>query len=576
MVNTNKQAKHLKIALGTDDFKKVITRYNVFVDKTLFIKAVIDSDAEAILITYPRRWGKTLNLNMLKVFFEPEDQACNQKRLFKQEMDSFNNSSQTHNWKYFLNPKNLVAKVFSTEKKRLEELNKNFTKLQCNNDIFAGGNITLESGDQKTLNKLQIATVESGKYMQYQGKYPTIFISLKDVVGNSLKQIEDKLKLELSKLFSKYDYLYRELNTKQDKSPIDDEALQRFTNIVKKTASTAEIKESISFLGELLYKYYGQRVYVLVDEFDKPVNSLLEEQLGKEHSLEKEDLIKEVTKLISQTVCSPVSKTNPYLEKLILTGIFDTTQKESGSGCNNVNVYGISDINFSRSFGFSNEEVASLVNQFSFTDEAYILAVIKDWYNGYSVPVSVNQTMDAYTPWAVMNYLNTAYTNQDFEPKNYWTQSGASIILQKLLTKETCINTTLSQKLLSIAKNGNVELKFDQQISLFKYDWFADIDNEKFFSYLLLNSGYFTVQKEKGRKYQFSIPNAELLEEFSSIISNNKEKCKTILYNLQKVSHLKIIEMIKENDYEGINKELSESHINCEDKSMNFNFYHLA
>lgn len=567
MGNTNKQ-KLLKIALGTDDFKEVATRYNVFVDKTLFIQQILDSSAKSILITYPRRWGKTLNLNMLKTFFEPEDQACNQKKLFKQEVEFFNSLPQTHDWKYYLNPRNLAAKIFSTEKKRLEELNKNFNKLQCNHDIFAGGNITLESGEQKVLNQLQIATVDSGKYLQYQGKYPVIFISLKDVVANSLEEIQDKLKATISELYKQYRYLEDSEKLYQDEKVIFQKYIdQNYQNIL--------VENSIKFLMELLHKRHGQKVYVLIDEYDKPVNSLLEVALGQAHTPEQDNLVKDVTRLISQTLCSPVSKTNPYLEKLILTGIFDTTQKESGSGCNNVNVYGISDINFSKSFGFSNDEVAYLVDKFSFTDAAYVLTVIKDWYNGYSVPVSINQTMDAYAPWAVMNYLNTAYTNQDFEPKNYWTQSGASIILQKLLTKEACVNTTLSQKLLNIAQYGNVELKFDQQISLFKYDWFADIDNEKFFSYLLLNSGYFTVQKE-ARKYKFSIPNAELLGEFSSIISNNKEKCKTILYNLQKVSHLKIIEMIKQNDYMGINKELSESHINCEDKSMNFNFYHLA
>ena len=564
----NEQKKHLKIALGTDDFKEIAKEYDVFVDKTLFIKEIIDSSDKSILITYPRRWGKTLNLNMLKTFLEPESEECNKKMLFKQEMETFNNISQKTNWKHYINPKTLFTKIFSSQKKDFDDRDKSFSKLQCNLDIFVGSNITLESGEQKTFNRLKIADVDSGEYMKHQNRHPTIFISLKDVVGNSLEEIQGKLKTVISELYKEHRYLEDSTKLYPDEKVI----FQKYTD---QNYQNILVDNSIKFLMGLLHKHYGQRVYVLVDEYDKPVNSLLEAALGQEHTSEKDNLIKDVTRLISQTLCSPVSKTNPHLEKLILTGIFDTTQKESGSGCNNLSVYGISDINFSKSFGFSEEEVADLVAKFSFAEHENILDKIKDWYDGYSVPISVNQTMHAYTPWAVMKYLNTAYTTQDFEPKNYWTQSGASTILQKLLTKESCVNTTLSQKLLNMAEHSSVELQFNQQISLFKYDWFADIDNEKFFSYLLLNSGYFTVQKNL-KKYEFSIPNAELLEEFTSIVSNHKDKCKQILYNLQKTIHLKVIEMIKQNDTEGIERQLLESHINCEDKSMNFNFYHLA
>ncbi len=404
--------------------------------------------------------------------------------------------------------------------------------------------------------------------MKYQGKYPVIFISLKDVVGNSLEEIQGKLKTAISDLYKEHKYLL-------DSIKLDQNEKRDFQKYIEQNYQNILVESGIKFLMGLLHKHYGKRVYVLVDEYDKPVNSLLEIALGQEQTPDQNNLVKEVTRFISQALCSPVSKTNSHLEKLILTGIFDTLQKESGSGCNNVSVYGISDIQFSRSFGFSKKEVADVVARFSFAEHENVLDKIKDWYDGYSVPVSINQTIHAYTPWAVMKYLDSAYTTQNFEPKNYWTQSGASTILQKLLTKESCVNTTLSQKLLNMAEYSSVDLQFNQQISLFKYDWFADIDNEKFFSYLLLNSGYFTVQK-KLKKYEFSIPNAELLEEFTSIILNHKDKCKQILYNLQKTIHLKVIEMIKQNDAEGIEKQLSESQINCEDKSMHFNFYHLA
>lgn len=81
MPNTEtSNSKHLKVAVGTDNFKKMATEYDVFVDKTLFIKEIIDSSEEAMLITYPRRWGKTLNLDMLKTFFEPESKECEERK----------------------------------------------------------------------------------------------------------------------------------------------------------------------------------------------------------------------------------------------------------------------------------------------------------------------------------------------------------------------------------------------------------------------------------------------------------------------------------------------------------------
>ena len=104
-----------------------------------------------------------------------------------------------------------------------------------------------------------------------------------------------------------------------------------------------------------------------------------------------------------------------------------------------MNTYGISDSRFSRSFGFSDDEVKKIVEKFKFKNPLKILDNIKDWYNGYTIPISLDTYIDAYTPWAVMNYLNDIYNQgEKAAPKNYWTKSGASTILQMLFTKEKC------------------------------------------------------------------------------------------------------------------------------------------
>ncbi len=512
----------LKIALGTDNFKEMVTQYDVYVDKTLFIKEVLDSSEKAMLITYPRRWGKTLNLDMLKTFLEPENKEC--KKVDQAE----DNYSLFYPWTWSL-------PFWNSE------------KLVCNKDIFLNY-------------KLAISKADKGYYMKYQGKHPVIFISLKEITGDAIEEIRDKLKNMIKSLYKDFRYILD-----SDKLYEDERAdFQKHINIDYQGIT---LEGSIRFLSELLHKHHGEKVYILVDEYDKPINAFLEENLGKKQNPEQNKLVVEISKLISQTLCSPLAKTNPDSEKIILTGIFDTIYKEAGSGCNNVSPYGISDIKFSKNFGFSSDEVKELVSKFPFENKEKVFDTITDWYDGYYIPVGVNTYIHAYTPWAVMKYLNTAYSNNDLVPQNYWTKSGASTILQRLFTREKCLNSALSQKFLELSAKKTFKLKFDNQISLFKYDWYSDIDNEEFFAYSV---------KKNGKEFEFSIPNAELLEEFMNIIPKDGNHCKLILDNLEKSHYLKAVNLIKEDDYKGSTAEINKGTVNCNDYSMNFNFLQLS
>ena len=148
------------------DFKKLAAKSNLlFVDKTSFIQQVIDNSQKSILITYPRGWGKTLNLNMLKVFFELENADCRREKSVTMDNSWFSNFFWF--WK----------------KSDLEIIDKNIT---CNKDIFE---------------PLFINSVNSGHYMKYQGSYPVIYISLKDVIGNSFVNVEKRLKYLIKSLY---------------------------------------------------------------------------------------------------------------------------------------------------------------------------------------------------------------------------------------------------------------------------------------------------------------------------------------------------------------------------------------
>ena len=556
MADTKINNKPLKIAVGTNDFKEMATEYDVFVDKTLFIKEIIDSSEKAILITHPRRWGKTLNLDMLKTFFEPESEEC--KKSLEDKHDSFS--------------------------KGVNVIEKTFPKLMCNRDMFAGGKFTVALGNKQILAPLQISSALDNRGNKiidtFQGKYPVIFISLKDVTGRTVKDIESKLRLEISTLFSKYEYLLTPIKEKQEKSSTDIRNLRKFDNLVQETATENELKDSLRFLSELLYKHHGQRAYILVDEYDKPVNSLLEKNIFSEDK----KIIKDITEVIT-SMLSACGKDNNHLEKIILTGIFDTLKKEGNSGFNNVKVYGISEQNFSRNFGFNEQEIAELVNKFNFQDKSKILNNIKEWYNGYSVPVSLKENIEVYTPWAVMSYLNDLNNpnkGEEFKPQNYWTESGYSILLKNLLEKEACINSEISQRFQNITAHNSIKLDFNPHVSLYKYYDLSNMLNlEKVFSYLLLNSGYLTLEtKQEG--YHFKIPNFEVKQEFVDMIQDqiHNKKCtpyQKLLDNLHKKVHLDVISAIKKQDVNELDKIFDKNpEIKCNDSDLSFNYLHIA
>jgi hypothetical protein len=198
-----------------------------------------------------------------------------------------------------------------------------------------------------------------------------------------------------------------------------------------------------------------------------------------------------------------------------------------------------------------------------------------------------------------MNYLSSAYNDGNFQPKNYWSKSGASVILQNLL-KIGAISSELSQKFNLITQDNEVNLSFDESTSLFGYEFVPGEYNEKIFSYLLVNSGYLTLKNENS-KYFFRIPNYEVKKEFIEVIKNE-------LYNTERLIHtqkdtamldiltehqeilLKHIDILQYKDkmVDAFNIILTRDSVKlsklfntidglkCEDQSMNFNFFHIG
>ncbi|MEK6734294.1 MAG: AAA family ATPase, partial [Pseudomonadota bacterium] len=428
-----------KLPIGSSNFKEIVTESDFFADQTILIKEVLDSGYKAILITKPRRWGKTSAQDMLNTFFSIEVDDNGQPK----------------------------------------------TELS-NRILFTGGATT-----GKQLEPLQISTIDDGKYMNYQGKYPVIFISFKDVKGLTNEGIEICLMKEIVNLVKAHRYLTKSSKLSKDEITY----LQKF---IDDRMEMHNLKDSLKEISRLLSKHHGKNTYVLIDEYDKPVSYLLE----RSTSLKEPDIIRNTAELVSG-ILSRVGKDNNYLEKIIMTGIYDTVKKEGNSGFNNVNAYGISDAQFSSSFGFSQQNVDELITKMGFNEtEAVVKANIKDWYNGYLVPSGPITMENRYTPWAVVKYLNDAQKGF-LKPKNYWSQTGAAIIIQDLLKSSATEKTIL--KLIHLTQGKQVILDGDSYASLFRYNLSSPIKAEKLITYLLLNSGYITLVKGTDDKYQ--IPN---------------------------------------------------------------------
>ncbi len=213
-----------KMRTGTDDFKTLLLNSDVFIDKSLMIKELLEDSGEVILITRPRRWGKSLNMDMLRRFFEIE---ADEK-----------------------------GKPLPLEQK-------------INNKLFLGGTVDLGIKGERTLKPLKINSNEYA--MVQQGNYPVISINFKDVKGSSYQEIESGIRNQVIQLFANHYYLKHYLT--QDIGLLDSVQKAKLERYFTEELTKEDLKYSLRFLSEILYKHFNQKVYILIDEYDTPINS---------------------------------------------------------------------------------------------------------------------------------------------------------------------------------------------------------------------------------------------------------------------------------------------------------------
>ncbi len=394
-----------KIPIGVEDFKMIMSENYYYADKTKFIENIVNDGAIVKLFTRPRRFGKTLNMSMLKYFFDVE-------------------------------------------------------KAEENRKLFNG------------------LYIENSPVMEEQGKYPVIFISMKDIKGNSFQELKNKLKTELSNLYDEYKYIRESLNERD---------IEIFNDIWKR--KDADYGDSLNFLSGILQEYYNEKVVVLIDEYDAPIIA------AYEHGYYDEAIT------FFKGLYSSVLKTNSNLKMGVMTGIVRVAQAGIFSDLNNLIVYTILDKEYSEYFGLTEDEVT---NSLDYYDLEYNIEKVKEWYDGYRFGIT-----EVYNPWSILNYISRK------ELKAYWVNTSSNVVIREMLKKTGGNAFSILEDLFN---KKDVMVTVSNSITLGKNLAPSEVWE------LLLFSGYLTVKESINEdKYIVRIPNQEILSFFKKTLALLKE-----------------------------------------------------
>ena len=403
------------IPIGIENFERMIKEEYYYVDKSMLIEDILVNRAAVTLFTRPRRFGKTLNMSMLKYFFDIENKDKNRK-------------------------------LFENLK------------------------------------------ISGSKYMNEQGKYPVIFISLKDLKADTWEKCILEIKKMVSKIYREFQYITENM----------DEDDKNTYNSMKNRKNDIDLNTSIELLSDFLYEYYGNKVIILIDEYDSPIINALNNGYYNEAIN------------FFQVFYSSALKTNDSLKYGILTGITRIIKEGIFSGLNNLYVNTVLSQDYAEYFGLLENEVTEMLDYFEIK---YKMKEVRNWYNGYCFG-----NKQIYNPWSIVNYL------KEKEVKAYWANVSGNTLLENMLDHT--------------GESVYIDLKkFTDGESIEKY--ISDgttikslLNNDDEIWQLFLYSGYLTKSEEQIKRKEFSeqgyfintynlkIPNREIRSYFGNMFIN--------------------------------------------------------
>ena len=400
------------IGIGNQSFESIRENDNFYIDKTGFIKDWWENQDIVTLITRPRRFGKTLNMDMIKCFFS--------------------------------------------------------NKYEGRSDLFEGLDIWKEE-----------------KYRELQGKYPVIFLSFAKIKQNTYEGAIKQIKSELINQYNTFDYIM--------KSDLYNENERAQYKSVCVGMDDAVAQEAINNLSNYLSRYYGKKVIILLDEYDTPmqeayVNGYWEELVG-----------------FTRSMFNSTFKTNPYLERAIMTGVTRVSKESIFSDLNNLVVVTTTSNQYETAFGFTEEEVFKALDEQGISDKK---DEVKMWYDGFTF----GDKRDIYNPWSIINFLKFKSL------KTYWADSSSNGLINSLVQKGSPYIKMLMETLL---KDEAIEVPIDEQIVFSELDYSEDAVWS-----LMLASGYLKVisadpltgNRRKARQYRLTLTNFEIQLMFENMI----------------------------------------------------------
>ena len=411
-----------KLPIGIDGFEKIRTNDFYYADKTLFMKELLQNWGEVNLFTRPRRFGKTLNMSMLKCFFEVGSDPA----------------------------------------------------------LFDGLRITQE-------------TALCEKYM---GKFPVISISLKSVDGLNFQAASAALRTVIGDEAGRFRFLRESAKLDAD----DKNSYNQLINVETKgnekyAMSDAALIDSLKTLSHLLSKHYGQKVILLIDEYDVPLDKAF--QGGYYDGMVS----------LIRNMFGNVLKTNDNLYFAVLTGCLRISKESIFTGLNNLKVHTISDVRYDEFFGFTDTDVDEILKFYglsSFKD------AIRDWYDGYRFG-----NVDVYCPWDVINYCDELLADPAAPQKNYWANTSGNDLILRLLKKA---DQTTKDEMEELLNGEAITKKMKQELT------YREIEDrvENVWS-VLYSAGYLTgkhVNQADADIFRLWIPNGEIRKLFSDLVQD--------------------------------------------------------
>lgn len=397
--------KREKLPVGIENFEEIRREGFYYIDKTGLIRDLLNSWGKVNLFTRPRRFGKTLNMSMLKSFFE-----------------------------------------IGTDK-----------------TLFDG---------------LAIAD-ETALCERYMGKFPVVSVSLKSVEGLTFENAFAMLKNVIRNEAMRHYYL-------KESNHIAQEEHQAFEALIS-GSNNEGVVDSLRLLSQILYRHYGQKVILLIDEYDVPLDKAF-------HYGYYQEMTALIRGLFGQAL-----KTNDYLYFAVLTGCLRVSKESIFTGLNNFAVSTIADVEYDEQFGFTLSDVNQLLKDYDLEEH---FSTMKEWYDGY-----LFGNTNVFCPWDVINYARKLLADPDAEPQAFWINTSGNDLVKRFIYRA---DKTTRDEIERLIRGETIEKSVRQELTYNEID--ESIDH---LWSVLFTTGYLTqVGKPMGGICKLVIPNREVREVF--------------------------------------------------------------